>query len=192
MAKRKPYGYKPRSIFETPLAASRLSKNKIFEAHVEGGGKVIEERRNCVPKIVPTEGEAKNGISTFQKTTAGSPCVGCGGFHKSHLEVKACLVRTIHDLRSKLARAALSRHNVDGGIQPSEMLKAIESYGVVRDSSVVPMLLWCPACNARHVDVGEFATKVHHTHACQSCGVVWRPAIVPTVGVQYLPGFKDK
>jgi hypothetical protein len=181
----KKYGYKP---------GMASPKNKIFEAYAEAlaiDTKVMEERRNCVPKTVPTEGEAKNGLATFQKKPEGSPCVGCGGFHKSHLEVKACLVRTIHDLRSKLARAALSRHNVDGGIQPSEMLKAIESYGVVRDSSVVPMLLWCPACSARHVDVGEFATKVHHTHACQSCGVVWRPAIVPTVGVQYLPGFKD-
>lgn len=55
----------------------------------------------------------------------------------------------------------------------------------------VPMLLWCPACAARHVDRGVFATKPHHTHACQGCGFVWRPAIVPTVGVQFLPGFKD-
>jgi hypothetical protein len=59
--------------------------------------------------------------------------------------------------------------------------------------SPIPMLLWCPApgCNTRHVDKGEFATKHHHTHACQACGMVWRPAIVPTVGVQFLPGFKD-
>jgi hypothetical protein len=55
----------------------------------------------------------------------------------------------------------------------------------------IPMLLWCPECCARHIDQGEFATKLHHTHACQSCGMVWRPAIVPTVGVQFLPGFKD-
>ena len=55
----------------------------------------------------------------------------------------------------------------------------------------VPMLLWCPWCNARHVDQGEFATKPHHTHACQSCGLVWRPALIATVGVQYLPGFHD-
>jgi hypothetical protein len=41
----------------------------------------------------------------------------------------------------------------------------------------------------RHVD--EYATKPHHTHACQSCGGVWRPAIVYTVGVQFLPGFKN-
>lgn len=55
----------------------------------------------------------------------------------------------------------------------------------------IPMLLWCPSCSARHIDVGKFATKPHHTHACQSCGMVWRPALVPTVGVQFLPGFKN-
>ncbi len=58
-------------------------------------------------------------------------------------------------------------------------------------SEPIPMLLWCPSCGARHVDAGEFATKPHHTHACQSCGMVWRPAIVPTCGVLFLPGFKD-
>lgn len=55
----------------------------------------------------------------------------------------------------------------------------------------IPMLLWCPECGKRHVDAGEFATKKHHTHACQGCGHVWRPAVVATVGVQFLPGFKD-
>lgn len=55
----------------------------------------------------------------------------------------------------------------------------------------VPMLLWCPTCGERHVDEGEFATKVHHTHACQTCGMVWRPAKVATVGVQFLPGYKN-
>lgn len=55
----------------------------------------------------------------------------------------------------------------------------------------IPMLLHCPLCNERHVDAGEFATRSHHTHACQACGHVWRPALVPTVGVRFLPGFKD-
>jgi hypothetical protein len=55
----------------------------------------------------------------------------------------------------------------------------------------VPMLLICPSCGERHVDEGEFATKRHHTHACQHCGTVWRPAIVDTVGVQFLPGYKN-
>ena len=55
----------------------------------------------------------------------------------------------------------------------------------------IPMLLTCPSCGKRHVDTGEFATRPHHTHACQHCGMTWRPAVVPTVGVQFLPGFKD-
>ncbi len=58
-------------------------------------------------------------------------------------------------------------------------------------SQPIPMLLWCPMCHERHIDVGEFVNRAHHTHACQGCGHVWRPAIVPTVGVQFLPGFKD-
>ena len=60
------------------------------------------------------------------------------------------------------------------------------------DAAPIPMLLWCPQCHRRHVDVEEFATKPHHTHACQWCGMVWRPAIISTVGVEFLPGFKDK
>lgn len=55
----------------------------------------------------------------------------------------------------------------------------------------VPMRLHCPECKVLHLDVGAFATKPHHTHACQHCGNVWRPALVATVGVQFLPGFKN-
>jgi rubredoxin len=56
----------------------------------------------------------------------------------------------------------------------------------------IPMRLTCPECGALHIDEGEFATKPHHTHACQSCGMVWRPAVVCTVGVRFLPGFKNE
>jgi hypothetical protein len=62
---------------------------------------------------------------------------------------------------------------------------------VARLEAPIPMRLICPACSALHIDEGEFATKPHHTHACQSCGNVWRPAIVATFGVQFLPGFKN-
>lgn len=57
--------------------------------------------------------------------------------------------------------------------------------------SSIPMRLNCPKCGELHLDEGEFAVKVHHTHACQICGMVWRPAVVPTVGVRFLPGFKN-
>lgn len=55
----------------------------------------------------------------------------------------------------------------------------------------IDMLLWCPECGTRHIDTDEFAIRVHHSHACQSCGMVWRPAIQPTRGVRHLPGFKN-
>ena len=56
----------------------------------------------------------------------------------------------------------------------------------------IEMILHCPMCNVRHVDKGKFAEKLHHTHACQNCGFVWRPACCYTVGVQFLHGFKDE
>lgn len=59
------------------------------------------------------------------------------------------------------------------------------------DANPIPIILHCPECGARHIDRGEFATKPHHTHACQACGLTWRPTVVATVGVQFLPGFKD-
>lgn len=62
----------------------------------------------------------------------------------------------------------------------------------VSDSVPIPILLWCPECGGRHVDVGEFAFKPHHTHSCQHCGMTWRPAVVDTCGVQFLPGFKNE
>jgi predicted RNA-binding Zn-ribbon protein involved in translation (DUF1610 family) len=57
--------------------------------------------------------------------------------------------------------------------------------------AAIPMLLTCPSCGDRHIDEAEFADKPHHTHACQGCGMVWRPAKVATVGVQFLPGYKN-
>jgi len=56
----------------------------------------------------------------------------------------------------------------------------------------VPMRLRCPRCDRLHVDKGAFSTRPHHTHACQFCGEVWRPALVATVGVRFLPGFRDE
>lgn len=56
----------------------------------------------------------------------------------------------------------------------------------------IAIRLLCPICGEPHVDEGELATKPHHTHACQACGHVWRPAVVATVGVRFLPGFKNE
>lgn len=53
----------------------------------------------------------------------------------------------------------------------------------------IPMILHCPKCGTQHVDEGEWATtRLHKTHLClnESCGHLFRPANVHTVGVKEL------
>lgn len=88
------------------------------------------------------------------------------------------------------------RHNVDEHDAEVER-RAKAEIRRLRAASIpnapIPMLLYCPKCHNRHIDEGEFATKAHHTHSCQhpGCGVTWRPAVVPTTGVEFLPNFKN-
>jgi predicted RNA-binding Zn-ribbon protein involved in translation (DUF1610 family) len=69
--------------------------------------------------------------------------------------------------------------------------KEAEATAITIQAQPIAMLLWCPECGQRHIDEGDFAHKPHHTHACQNCGLNWRPAVVATVGVRFLPGFKN-
>lgn len=63
----------------------------------------------------------------------------------------------------------------------------------------IDMVLHCPACGMQHIDkdeaAGMFAFDVacygepwrnppHRSHLCHGCGHIWRPADVPTNGVQ--------
>lgn len=68
----------------------------------------------------------------------------------------------------------------------------------------IRMVMYCPAGH-KHVDEGEWATRSHKTHRCTlvvskctmghddcdfgglaPCGLEWRAADVPTVGVEEL------
>lgn len=50
----------------------------------------------------------------------------------------------------------------------------------------IRMLLFCPVCDAQHIDEGEWATLPHRTHECQHCRHQWRPSHTSTVGVKDL------
>jgi hypothetical protein len=60
---------------------------------------------------------------------------------------------------------------------------------LISGPSPIPMLLTCPKCGFPHIDEGEWAERHHKTHLClkPGCGHTWRPANVPTVGVEKLP-----
>lgn len=62
--------------------------------------------------------------------------------------------------------------------------------GKMDEKWTVPMILFCPNGH-RHIDEEAFAEVAHHTHACQQCGIVWRPAKVNTHGVRFLPGYRN-
>lgn len=56
----------------------------------------------------------------------------------------------------------------------------------------LPMILHCPVCGEQHIDEPDPANgwlnPPHRSHECQSpgCHFIWRPADVPTTGVQHL------
>jgi hypothetical protein len=57
------------------------------------------------------------------------------------------------------------------------------------DSPPIDMILHCPACHLQHIDAPDERTPdwknaPHRSHLCHGCGHIWRPADVPTNGVQ--------
>ena len=119
-------------------------------------------------------------------------CDMCG---YSGQDAHSCSSMLLDHLENLLARCHRDgghytvKHGLMASIQRAHEV-IVQSFNP--DSKPLPMLIWCPMCRSRHIDEGEFATKVHHTHSCQSCGLTWRPAVEPTVGVQFLPGFKSE
>ena len=66
------------------------------------------------------------------------------------------------------------------------------------ESAPIDMLLYCPNCGVQHIDRPDtpedgadwndpeiaWANPPHRTHLCHACGCTWRPADVPTNGVE--------
>ena|GEM_PF-2343382 len=59
------------------------------------------------------------------------------------------------------------------------------SDGLETEAGAVEVNIFCPTCSTPHVDEGEWATRRHKTHQCQSCGHEWRPFPFATVGVAH-------
>jgi hypothetical protein len=51
----------------------------------------------------------------------------------------------------------------------------------------IDMVLFCPRCGSQHLDKPDpakgWTNPPHRSHLCAACGLVWRPADVPTNGV---------
>lgn len=132
-------------------------------------------------KLCGKWGPAWHDALCFKQIVEELCAAECCGFHVDHIR---CVLSAGHD----------GEHR--GNIEDVLAWARAEHPTVARydDTSAtpIPLILHCPECTERHIDEGEFETKPHHTHSCQFCGLTWRPAIVPTVGVRFLPGFKNE
>lgn len=128
---------------------------------------------------------------TGQQHVDGDPyceCLDCEIAHdpRATWEAAAGSDDTKGNRQWKLAEWA--RRN---GPRLMDRVAALEERARDSANASVAMVLHCPECGGRHIDEGAWATRPHHTHACQHCGFVWRPAVVNTVGVRFLPGFRS-
>lgn len=51
----------------------------------------------------------------------------------------------------------------------------------------IDMVLFCPHCGMQHVDAAnaaDWSNPPHRSHLCARCNFIWRPADVPTNGVE--------
>jgi predicted RNA-binding Zn-ribbon protein involved in translation (DUF1610 family) len=103
------------------------------------------------------------------------------------------------DIPSIAHYAALRRKQADAHLAAAEALEDMPPADVfyLEDGKLgsqysIPMILTCPSCGERHIDEAAFEKVAHHTHACQGCGMVWRPAKVNTHGVRFLPGYTNE
>lgn len=74
---------------------------------------------------------------------------------------------------------------IDGALHDQVMSRVTSSIDARRNAPI-PIRMPCPRCGELHVDEGKWSARIHTTHECQSCGEVWRPAVVATVGVRFL------
>lgn len=91
----------------------------------------------------------------------------------------------------------VTRFNPSAGSPDTAMQIAIIKHLATAPARPAPidMVLHCPACGLQHIDAPdnrhylpgtaeEWTNPPHRSHLCHGCGHVWRPADVPTNGVQ--------
>jgi len=91
------------------------------------------------------------------------------------------------------------------GHTPEQMRAFADACCALREAQPIDMILYCPSCGVQHVDKPEgqfypghtaeesaavnkdhglWDNPPHRSHLCHSCGCIWRPADVPTNGVE--------
>lgn len=114
--------------------------------------------------------------------------MGCPGPYIQDLGAYRCRMHRTEWLQGDIAPVFTAKYL----LQLIEEGATIETVEFILKNVAFRMRIFCEVCGEIHIDEGEYATKLHHTHTCQRCGLSWRPAVEYTVGVKFFPGFKNE
>lgn len=106
------------------------------------------------------------------------------------------LMLAVQDLLHSSARTTIDRALTKVRDEHLVALKTINDLlnAVDPPSPPIQMRIHCPLCGTQHIDESELASKPHTSHTCQNqtCGLTWKVANVPTIGVRFLPGTNNQ
>jgi hypothetical protein len=98
---------------------------------------------------------------------------------------------TLEALREWAASRYGRYHEVSCSHFRDELDAILRSAPQAPPADPIPMVLYCPRCDTQHIDAPEpekgWTNPPHKSHLCHGCGLVWRPASVPTTGVESVP-----
>ena len=109
------------------------------------------------------------------------------------IDARAQALRVITQAEAELLMAKQFLHEagtdpeawLDSGLREIAKARALLAFAVPAPLDVI---LFCPKCGAQHVDKPEpekgWTNPPHKSHLCHVCGLIWRPADVPTNGVE--------
>ena len=85
-----------------------------------------------------------------------------------------------------LSGSAEANHLAVGRLVEQGLANFFAAWG--GEPAPVPMILHCPTCGTQHIDLPDerigWTNPPHKSHLCLACGCIWRPADVPTTGVE--------
>lgn len=106
---------------------------------------------------------------------------------QSRRALEECL-RRLQEASRMTHNGAFGPENIDRWLTTVDMMTIpLAKQALTGEVKPIPMVLHCPQCRAQHVDRPEpeigWTNPPHKSHKCHGCGLIWRPADIPTTGV---------
>ncbi|GEM_PF-1790519 len=113
-------------------------------------------------------------IAALAAPQPGAQETGIDGYQRAFYELASMMGMTAQPISPK-------------EVWETQMRPALQA--AIAAQGPVPMVLYCPRCHVQHVDAPDERTPdwqnpPHRSHLCHGCGLIWRPADVPTIGVE--------